>query len=137
MILHFKKQLLEIMGEDARYTWSEKLGIGGNIQQYNNATNTFMQVLDEVKAAKYINNVDVDVLTEAEADAVIDGLFVSEYSVTSEALMSANLTQKVNAGTISLDEIPATATKQEELKYLYDAGISGISKSGRSAKYSE
>jgi len=136
MILHFKKQLLEIMGDDARCTWSEELGIGGNIQQYNDATDTFMQVIDEAKAAKYINHADVDALTEAEADAVIDTLFVAEYSVSSEALMSANLTQKVNNNTISLDDISATATKQEELKFLYDAGISGITKSERSAKYS-
>jgi hypothetical protein len=42
--------------------------------------------------------------------------------------MNANLNQMITDGTIDLNDLPADATQQEENKFLYDAGVSGIKK---------
>lgn len=46
------------------------------------------------------------------------------YSVNSEALLSASLAQL----TIDYSELPQTATRQEELAFLYEKGARGIDK---------
>jgi len=53
------------------------------------------------------------------------------YKLANEPLMNANLAKLVAGDTINLDILPNTATQQEELAFLYDAGVSGIEKKTR------
>ena len=136
MILHFKEQIGRIMSDkDAHCNWITELGLGvmNEIQQFEE--HTFMEITDEVKAAKYINHVDTETLSEIEADALIDTLFEPDYVIENDSLMLVNLIAKKDAGAINFDSMVATLSKKAELKALYEMGISGIRKTEKRKTY--
>lgn len=84
-------------------------------------------VLDDRDLSIYDGVEGVEVL---EGDTVIDAAVAAlkpvenMYRVTSEALMNANIAQ----ANIDLSSLSPEADENEELEFLYNAGISGIKK---------
>lgn len=138
MILKFNGQLLDIMGEDARATnWEAVTGLSATDirqQMEDDEHFTLIKVVDEEKASKYMHHEKVDVLTVAEANAVIDS-FSEKYKIYNENLMAANLNAKIAAGTIDVDDMLPDWTDQQEAEFLYNKGISGIKKMPRPAHF--
>ena len=78
---------------------------------------------------KLVDNPNVEFFdTKEEFDNYINQYYKIKYLVRNESLMNANLNQKIQEGVINLDEIKVDWTDQEELKWLYEKGISGIQK---------
>ena len=139
MYLLFNKNLLQIMGEHARKSFADQ---GLHIQpkyQYKigNQVITIAKIIDETKAAKYINHPDCTLLTLAEANAKIDEYHSYTYSVSNEALYNADISKKINDGTLDTSKISAKWSKQQELKYLHSQGVLGIKKSNPIDYFSE
>jgi hypothetical protein len=98
-----------------------------------------MEVVDESKCQKYLNHLNVDVITPAQANQIIvEKMDKVTYKVTSEALMSANINKKVTENSLDLEKALPEWDDQQELEYLYNSGISGIKRIERVVgKYSE
>jgi len=145
-ILKFNGQLIDVMGEkDARCSWGKELGLGvKHIPQMSKRDGdtdeefTLMEVVDESKCQKYLNHPDVEVLTVAEANAVIAEKFKPKYSIYNDTIAGINLTEKMNQqkekkangevveNKINFDEMLPEWTPAQEAEYLYNKGISGI-----------
>jgi FlaA1/EpsC-like NDP-sugar epimerase len=143
-ILKFTGQLLDVMGDDAHKDWLKVLGLKFHSgHQTEDGKITLMEVVDESKCAKYMDLAGVEVLTPAEANALIaEQMDREDYIITSESIVSANLLHSLeklkeaklkgkdvkSLGLLDMDEMPSDWDEQQELKYLYDKGISGIKK---------
>lgn len=139
MILKFNGQLIDIIGEDARATnWEAVTGLSATDirQQMDDEHFTLIKVVDEEKSNKYINHPDVETLTVAEANAVLDTIS-DKYKIYNENLMAANLNAKIATGTINVDDMLPDWTDQQEAEFLYNKGISGIKKMPRPAYFEE
>lgn len=132
MILKFNGQLSDIMGDkDARCNWEKELGLQYEGHQEMEEGITLLRVIDETKCQKYLTHPQIEVLTITEANNVIETKFKEKYKVYNENLMNANLMQKINKGEIDLDEMQPNWTPDQEAEWLYNKGISGISKSSK------
>jgi len=130
-ILKFTGQLSDIMGEDASKNWSKECGLKFHSGHQNVEEGiTLMEVTDETKASKYFALDGVEVLNETEANAtIVTKMDKSQYKVTSETLMGANINESAKDTTkLDLDEMLPEWTEQEELDFLYKKGISGLKK---------
>lgn len=95
-------------------------------------------IVDETKAQKYFNYAGVTILeTITDFNSEIDNAFIPQYNIYNEGLMNANLNQKVTDGTIDLNEMLPEWTPQQESEWLYNQGVSGISKSEKPPYLSE
>jgi hypothetical protein len=81
--------------------------------------------LDEYKAMDGVTVYDDLATGQAAIDAEF-GEPEAYYKEENTALMQANINAKLKAA--DLDEMQADWTNQQELEFLYDKGISGISK---------
>jgi hypothetical protein len=139
-ILKFTGQLIDIMGEDSRKNWLRDLGLKYHRgHQSPEDEITLMEVVDESKCQKYLNHLNVDVITPGQANQIIqEKMDKVTYKVTSEALMSANINKKVTENSLDLEKALPEWDDQQELEYLYNSGISGIKRIERVVgKYSE
>jgi hypothetical protein len=129
-ILKFTGELLNIMGEDARKNWEKDLGLKFYPGHQNTQEDiTLMEVIDETKAAKYVALSGVEVLTVEQANLVIvekmDKTIFRRYD---DALYGANIQKKIADGSLDIDLMQPDWTDQQELEFLYNAGVSGIRK---------
>lgn len=137
--LLFKKNLLQVMGENARKDFLEfGLDIKPMYQfPQGEEVYTIAKIVDENRAMGYMVHPDCEVLSLMEANAKIDELYVPRYFVKNEVLMGASLNQKVLDGTISLDEMSPDWSEEQELEWLYNNGVSGIKKSLKPLYFNE
>ena len=131
MYLLFNKNLIDVMGEDARKDfYTVGLEISPKYQYTTSeGIKTIAKVLDQNKAVKYFNHPDCQQLTKDEANVKINEFHKFTYTVTNQALYSADLNKKIIDGTIRTDNIAPSWTLDQELEYFYDNGILGITKS--------
>jgi len=130
-ILKFTGQLSDIMGEDARKDWTKECGLKFHSGHQNTEEGiTLMEVIDEEKASKYYELNGVEVLNETEADVIVaEKMDKVSYKVTSDVIMNNNILARSNTVEgINFDEMPAEWTEQQELEFIYNAGVSGIKK---------
>ena len=130
-ILKFTGQLSDIMGEDARKDWAKECGLKfHNGHQNAEEGITLMEVTDETKANKYFALDGVEVLNETQADLVVaEKMDKVSYKKYDNELYGANINEKSkDKSKLDLDAMLPEWTEQEELKHLYDLGISGIKK---------
>jgi hypothetical protein len=128
MVLKFNGQLLDVMGDDARKNWERDLGLKFHGGHQNAAEGiTLMAVIDETKASKYFGLSEVEVLTVEQANQVIaekiDAITFLRYD---DALYGANIQKKIADGSLDIDLMQPDWTDQQELEFLYNAGVSGI-----------
>ena len=130
-ILKFTGQLSDIMGEDARKDWVKECGLKFHSGHQNAEEGiTLMEVTDEEKASKYYELVGVEVLNEKQADKVVaEKMDKVNYKKYDNELYGANINEKSkDKSKLDLDAMLPEWTEQEELKHLYNLGISGIKK---------
>ena len=127
MYILTKGNLINIFGEDITKTNKEireKLGIDLiNISQkmINDVMENVIEVVDESKLV--IDNYVL--LTKEQANQYITDNFIS-YSIKNESLMAANINSKIADETINIDDMSADWSTEQELEFLYNAGVSGI-----------
>ena len=129
-ILKFIGQLVDVMGTDARKNWEKDCGLRFYPGHQNSEEEiTLMEVIDEIKAAKYVDLVGVEVLTAEQANQVIDEkMDKMTYRRYDDALYGANIQKKIADGSLDIDQMQPYWTDQQELEFLYSAGVSGIKK---------
>jgi len=118
------------MGDDARKK-PEDVGIlfnGSYQNEFEEVTTSIGIVTNEELASKYLVHPEVDYITVAEINSLIDSEFQQQYSVTNEAIMNANLGAMASNGTIDFSEMKEEWSNNEELSFLYSKGVSGIRK---------
>ena len=128
MILKFEGQLKDIMGEDARKNWEKECGLRFYPGHQNPEEGiTLMEVIDESKATKYFALSGVEILTVEQATLVIaEKMDKTVYRRYDDALYGANIQKKITDGSLDIDLMQADWTDQQELEFLYNAGVSGI-----------
>jgi hypothetical protein len=127
-ILKFTGQLVDLMGLDARKNWEKDCGLRFSSGHQNaEEETTLMEVIDEEKTAKYFALSEVEVLTVGQANLVIaekmDKTIFRRYD---DALYGANIQKKIADGSLDIDLMQPDWTDQQELEFLYNAGVSGI-----------
>ena len=127
MYILTKGNLINIFGEDVTKTNKEireKLGIDLiNISQkmINGVMESLIEVVNDSKLP--IDNYVL--LTKEQANQYITDNFIS-YSIKNESLMAANINSKIADGTLYVNDMSSEWTTEQELEFLYNAGISGI-----------
>ncbi len=129
-ILKFTGELLNIMGEDARKSWEKECGLHFYPGHQNSDEEiTLMEVIDEAKAAKYYDMLGVEILTVEQANLVIaEKMDKTTFRRYDDALYGANIQKKIADGSLDIDLMQPDWTDQQELGFLYNAGVSGIRK---------
>jgi hypothetical protein len=129
-ILKFTGELLNIMGDDARKNWEKDLGLKFYPGHQNAQEEiTLMEVIDEAKASKYVALSGVEVLTVEQANLVIaEKMDKTTFRRYDDALYGANIQKKIADGSLDIDLMQPDWTDQQELEFLYNAGVSGIRK---------
>lgn len=87
---------------------------------------TMFEIEDEDRASKYMKIGEVFDTTESANKCLSKEFDEKVYSITSEVIVGANLNQLIANGQIDLSVMDADWTEQEELEFLYNNGVSGI-----------
>ena len=135
MYLIVKCNLKRFFGEDDIYKdWEKELGLMTNSSNQfdlkNGETCTIFKVLDEKKCEKYLQKKDNCIIIDKK-ESVIDFIkeeFVEKYVIYDRELYRANLYFLIKKNKLNLDELKVELNYNEEAKYLYEHGISGIQK---------
>ncbi len=98
-----------------------------NIIQFNDCNNnlvSFIEVADNWKG-------DCTQLFDSyeEANNFIESIYEPVYTIANDALMNANIMQKISRNQLDLEAMDVKLSNKDELKFLYEKGISGIEKS--------
>lgn len=132
-----KGELIEIMGAIlARSNWIETMGVDKNVLQIEEkdtgVTISIFNIIDREKWDSGSSNFSFIALDNIEQiNKIIEENNFDVYSKDNESIMTANLNYLVTQGVIDFNDLSVEMTEQQELKYLYDKGCSGISKSRR------
>jgi len=137
-ILKLNGNLIDIMGENIKKNFTKLYGITGKTEHQNlrNGKNySLLKVTDESKSIGLERHSLVEVLTETQANLLIDTDFDEEYYIYSESLVSASLSQKIKKDEINLDEMLPEWSRTQAAKWLFEKGISGIQKTKKPAYF--
>lgn len=125
--------LVDVIGDFARTKWNDTLKINAikQIQDKNENTITYFEVYDYdfLNSKININDQRLSILNSIQdINNEIDQINYYIYVINNEGLMNANITQLINNNQLDLTELHVESTDQEELEFLYNNGISGISR---------
>ena len=126
MIAYFQNSLVVHLGQGAASGSFAPLGLSDReIIQIETAQGleSFIKVVgafDESRCSQ--------VMTEAEANALISQRFLPRHEVVNETLMGVSLNQKMGAGTVELDQMDPLWGQEEQNQWLYEHGVLGIRK---------
>lgn len=124
-VAYFEKSLLEHLGEQARGSFIP-LGLSNDdiIQTDNNGNLvSFIKIIGDFDKTKC-----TEVITETEANTRLKALYKPTYEITNPNVMSATMTALISNGTINVAEMKPEWTDQQENEWLYNKGVSGITK---------
>ena len=129
-ILKIEGNLIDILGDDARKNWEKECGLKFHNGHQNIKENIILlEVIDEEKASKYYNLDGIEIIDEFQANVVLaEKMDKTTYKKYDEALYGANIQKKITDESLNIDEMLPEWSEEEELKYLYNKGISGIKK---------
>lgn len=133
MYVKITGNLIDVLGDKARGDIEAECGIRMSPLYQNTDGDeivTLAEVVNEQKAYPYLNHPRVEVIqTKEEANIVIDEVFTEKYTLVDSTalLLSLQLSGK-SAAEIEGYDVAKPMEHQDNLRALYEAGLSGITK---------
>ena len=126
MIAYFENDLIKHLGEGVRNGFLQ-LGLSNDeiIQAENEAGKlvSFIKITGDFDEEKC-----TEVLTEAAANEKLRALYKPSFVITNPNVMQATMTAKISDGSLNIAEMQADWSDGEENEWLYNNGVSGITK---------